>query len=208
MIFSILGTISVFILLVIEKTGYFGITSLMSLESAGVPIPSEIIMPFSGYLASVGVLSIWFVVFWATIGNLLGSLVLYFIGCYGGRRLVIKYGHYFLVSESEVSLADGWFKKYGSFAIFFSRMTPVVRTYISLPAGIAKMNLSKFLIYTFFGSVPWNLALTYLGFSLGKNWAILQDYFKEFDYIVLILIAAGIVWWIWRHFHKKNNLLE
>lgn len=199
MISSILGIISNFILLVIEKTGYFGVAVLMAVESAGVPIPSEIVMPFSGYLASTGIFSIWLATFWATVGNLFGSLTLYFIGCYGGRKLVVKYGHYFLINEGEVNRADEWFKKYGSLAIFFSRMTPIARTYISLPAGLAKMNLPKFLIYTFFGSVPWNFALTYIGFTLGKNWGILEIYFRKFDYLILILITAIIIWWVWRH---------
>ena len=202
MVSSILGTISIYILLVIEKTGYFGVALLMALESAGVPIPSEIVMPFSGYLASISRFSIWLATFWATVGNLFGSLVLYFIGCYGGRKLIIKYGRYFLLSENEINIADQWFKKYGSLAIFFSRITPIVRTYISLPAGVAKMNLPKFLIYTFFGSVPWNLALVYVGFALGQNWGILENYFRKFDYLILILILAIIIWWVWQRLRK------
>jgi membrane protein DedA with SNARE-associated domain len=208
MVSLILGAISSFILQTIETTGYLGVFFLMALESAGVPIPSEIVMPFSGYLASTGPFSIWLAAFWATVGNLFGSLALYLIGCYGGRRLIIRYGRYFLINEGEMNRADEWFKKYGSLAIFFSRMTPIVRTYISLPAGLAKMNLPKFLVYTFLGSVPWNFALTYIGFILGKNWQVLEVYFRKFDYLILILILAGIGWWLWRRFKNRKLQLE
>ncbi len=204
MVSLILGLISNIILSVIEKTGYLGVAILMAFESAGVPIPSEIIMPFSGYLASTGFFSIWLVVFWATMGNIFGSLALYFIGCYGGRAFALKYGHYFLINEAEINAVDAWFKKYGSFAIFFSRMTPVARTYISLPAGLAKMNLPKFVFYTFLGSVPWNFALTYIGFALGKNWGMLEVYFRKFDYVILALILLVIAWWVWGRFKNKK----
>jgi len=206
MVSIILATISGLILLVIEKTGYLGVAVLMTLESAGVPIPSEIVMPFSGYLVSAGRFSIWLIAFYATLGNVLGSLALYLIGCYGGRRFVVKYGRYFLISEKEINLADEWFKKYGSFTIFFSRMLPVARTYIPLPAGVAKMDLPKFIFYTFFGSVPWNLALTYIGFILGKNWEILGVYFRKFDYLILIAIVAIIIWWVWKKLGIKLNI--
>ncbi len=200
MISLILGAVSNFILLIIEKTGYFGVAVLMTLESAGIPIPSEIVMPFSGYLVSGGRFSIWLVAFFATLGNVIGSLILYFIGCYGGRKFVVKYGRFFLMSENEVNLADEWFKKYGSFTIFFSRLAPIARTYISLPAGMARMNLPKFIFYTFFGSAPWNLALAVIGFVLGKNWETLGTYFHKFDYLThlkflsssLLLYLAGL----------------
>jgi len=205
MISIILGAISNLILLVIERAGYFGITLLMALESAGVPIPSEIIMPFSGFLVSSGRFFLWLVVFWATIGNLLGSLILYIIGYYGGRPFILKYGSYFFFSEQELEKSDEWFKKYGSPAIFFGRLLPVVRTYISLPAGVTKMNLSKFLIYTFIGSIPWNFALAYVGIILGDNWTKIDVYFRKFDYLVLIVILAAIAWWGWRIIQGKRT---
>ncbi len=204
MISIILETISNFILLVIEKTGYFGITLLMALESAGIPIPSEIIMPFSGFLVTTGRFFLWLVIFWATVGNLLGSLILYIIGCYGGRRFILKYGPYFFFSEQELKKSDEWFKKYGSLAIFFSRMLPIVRTYISLPAGVTKINLPKFIIYTFTGSIPWNFMLAYIGVLLGQNWKEIEVYFRKFDYLILILILAAIGWWGWRKLQRKR----
>lgn len=195
MISDILSWLANLIISVISSTGYFGVTILMALESAGVPVPSEVIMPFSGYLATTGRFTLWLATFWATVGNLLGSLALYLVGCYGGRRFMAKYGRYFLISEEGVDKAEGWFKKYGSPAIFLSRMLPIVRTYISLPAGLAKMNLPKFLIYTFFGSVPWNLALAYIGVYFGEHWQKIEVYFRKFDYVILIIIILVIAWW-------------
>lgn len=204
MISDILSWLASFVISIISTTGYFGVTVLMALESAGVPIPSEVVMPFSGYLVTAGRFSLWLATFWATIGNLFGSLALYVIGYYGGRRVVKKYGRYFLISEEGMDKSEEWFKKYGSLAIFFSRMTPIIRTYISLPAGVAKMNLPKFLGYTFAGSVPWNFALAYIGLVLGENWKGIETYFREFDYVILILIVIGIVWWARRHLIKSK----
>lgn len=205
MVSEILSWLASLIISVISGTGYVGVTVLMALESAGVPVPSEVIMPFSGYLVTTGRFSFWLATFWATVGNLFGSLILYLVGYYGGRRIVIKYGRYFLISQEELNKSDQWFKKYGSLAIFFSRMTPIVRTYISLPAGLAKMNLPNFLIYTFLGSLPWNLGLAYVGILLGENWQYLEIYFRKFDYLILILIILGIGWWLKNHFSSRNK---
>ncbi len=207
MISAFLGAVSILILSAIENTGYLGVFSLMALESAGIPVPSEIIMPFSGFLVTTGRFSLWLVILWATVGNLLGSLVLYIIGCYGGRRFILKYGRYFFFSEQELNKSDEWFKKYGSPAIFFGRMLPIVRTYISLPAGVTKISLPKFVIYTFIGSLPWNFALAYIGVALGQNWKEIEVYFQRFDYLILILILLGIGWWLWRHFKNRNNAI-
>jgi membrane protein DedA with SNARE-associated domain len=204
MIQSILVWLASLIISVISNTGYLGVTFLMTLESAGILIPSEVIMPFSGYLAGTGGFSLWLVVFWGTVGNVFGSLVLYAVGYYGGRPFALRYGRYFFFTAEELEKSDEWFKKYGLIAVFFGRMLPVARTYISLPAGIVRMDLSKFLIYTFFGSVPWNLALAYIGFFLGENWKNIEVYFRKFDYIILIFLAAGVVWFLWSHFFKKK----
>jgi len=206
MISALLGAVSILILSVVENTGYLGVFSLMALESAGIPVPSEIIMPFSGFLVTTGRFSLWLVILGATAGNLLGSLVLYVIGCYGGRRFILKYGRYFFFSERELNKSDEWFGKYGSPAIFFSRMLPIVRTYISLPAGVTRISLSKFIIYTFVGSLPWNFSLAYIGVLLGQNWKEIEVYFRRFDYLILILILAIIIWWIWRHINSNSNI--
>ena len=184
---------------IIEKTGYFGITALMALESANIPIPSEIIMPFSGFLVFAGKFSFWLVVISGAVGNLLGSILGYFIGYFGGRPFVEKYGKYFFISKSDLEKADLWFSKYGQSIVFFSRMLPVVRTFISTPAGIAKMNFKKFCVFTFLGSLPWSVFLTFVGFKTGENWQILEVYFRKFDWLIAIMAILFVIWWVWKH---------
>ena len=203
MITSLLSFIGSIIVSVVATSGYWGILILMTLESAAIPVPSEIVMPFSGYLVAVGKLAFWPVVFWASIGNLIGSLIAYGVGLWGGRPLLDRWGKYILISGKDLDGADTVFKKYGAIAVFFSRLLPVVRTFISLPAGIARMNLGKFVFYSFTGSLPWNAALTYLGVKLGERWKDLEVYFHKFDLLIAAIILATIVWWIRRHF--KNN---
>jgi len=176
---------------------------LMALESALIPIPSEIIMPFSGFLVFDEKFSFLAVVLWGTIGNLIGSIAAYFIGLYGGRPLIEKYGKFILISRHELDLADSWFKKYGSLSVLVSRMLPVVRTFISLPAGIARMPFGKFCLYTFLGSLPWSFALTYAGIVSGGNWRILEPYFRKFDWAIGILGILLLSWFI--YYKVKNN---
>jgi membrane protein DedA with SNARE-associated domain len=208
MITDLLSWISSILVEIISRSGYLGVTISMALESACIPIPSEIVMPFSGYLVSLGRFSLWSVTVWATIGNLAGSLMAYFIGYYGGRPLVLKYGRYILINHDELNRADHWFSKYGPLTIFFSRMLPVIRTFISLPAGIARMNLPKFMIYTFLGSLPWNFGLTYLGMILGNQWKDLEDYFRKFDYLILIILVSIIVWFVKSHLTRKTISIQ
>jgi len=183
----------------IETTGYAGIAILMALESANIPIPSEIIMPFAGYLVSKGEFGFWQVVFWGAIGNLLGSLASYALGFYGGRAFLGRYGKWLFITPYDVALADRLFWKYGTIITFASRVLPVVRTFISFPAGVAKMDLRKFLLYTFAGSFLWSGLLAYIGVQLGENWHSLERYFRTFDWLIAgILLVLG-VWWIWRH---------
>jgi membrane protein DedA with SNARE-associated domain len=205
MISDILSWLASLIISVISGTGYFGVTILMTLESACVLIPSEVVMPFSGYLVSIGRFSLFYVVVLATLGNLAGSILAYAVGYWGGRPLVIKYGKYLLIHEEEIDKTDKWFVKRGPSTVFFSRLLPVIRTFISLPAGISRMNFSKFLIYTFFGSLPWNFGLTYVGLVLGENWKNLGTYFRKFDYLILILIIIAAAWWIRKHLIKKTK---
>ena len=153
MIYDLLALISSFVINIISTLGYGGIFFLMALESALIPIPSEIIMPFSGFLVFDEKFSFLAVVLWGTIGNLIGSIAAYFIGLYGGRPLIEKYGKFILISRHELDLADSWFKKYGSLSVLVSRMLPAARTFISLPAGIARMPFGKFCLYTFLGSL-------------------------------------------------------
>jgi membrane protein DedA with SNARE-associated domain len=202
---QIVSWLASLIINIISSAGYLGIFFLMLLESACIPIPSEVIMPFSGYLVFTGRFMIWQVVFWGALGNLVGSALAYWVGLYGGRPLVEKYGKYILVSNRDLETADKWFLKYGQKAVFFSRLLPVVRTFISLPAGIAKMDFKKFSFYTFAGSLPWSFALAYVGLKTGENWVGIRVYFEKFDYIIATALILAILWWIWRHVRYRSN---
>lgn len=206
MIAKIIEILSGFIVATISALGYAGVVLLMAIESACIPLPSEIIMPFSGYLVYTGRFNLWGVGVAGAVGCVLGSIVAYYIGMYGGRPLIEKYGRYILVSRHDLDLADRWFKKYGEIIVFASRLLPVVRTFIAFPAGVARMNMSRFIIYTFLGSLPWCLGLAYVGQLLGEQWDkndTLKTWFHRFDFIIGILIVAGAVWWVWRH--VKNS---
>jgi len=207
MISIILETISNFILLIIQKIGYLGVFFLMFLQSVNIPIPSEITMSFSGFLVQKEILNFWLVVLMGTFGNLTGSLISYFLASSLARNgWRAKYGILkILISDSNLQLAGKWFNKYGTFSIFFGRMIPVVSTFISFPAGLAKMKISVFSFLTFAGSFVWCSFLTYLGFVFGENWQIIQIYFRKFDYLILILIIAIIGWWGWKHLRKIQN---
>src|SRR6476660_44529 len=155
MIAKIITVLSTLIVATISKLGYSGIVMLMAIESACIPLPSEIIMPFSGYLVSRGELNLWLVGIAGAVGCVLGSMVAYWAGMYGGRPLIEKYGRYVLISHHDLDLADRWFARYGEAIVFTSRMLPAVRTFIAFPAGVARMNLPRFIVFTFAGSLPW-----------------------------------------------------
>jgi membrane protein DedA with SNARE-associated domain len=204
MIYDLLAEVSSFIVNFVSSLGYGGIGILMALESACIPIPSEIVMPFSGYLVFSGKFSLWLVVFWGTIGNLIGSIIAYLVGFYGGRPLIEKYGKYVFLSKEDLDRAQGWFKKYGSLSIFFSRMLPIVRTFISLPAGIARMPVWKFSLFTFVGSLPWVLFLTYIGVITGENWPKIEVYFRRFDWLIILLIGLLAIY-LWKKLSKRTS---
>jgi len=199
MISAILAVVTNFIINTISASGYWGVGGLMAIESACIPLPSEVIMPFAGFLAAGGIFSLWGVALAGAVGCVIGSVIAYAVGAWGGRGLIEQYGKYILISRHDLELADNFFNKYGSAAIFFSRLLPVVRTFISLPAGIARMNFSKFVIYTFLGSLPWCYALAYIGFKLGEHWNTLGAYFHKFDAAIGVVILIGVVWYVRRH---------
>jgi len=199
----IINAIANFVTSVISHLGYPGIFLLMALESAYIPIPSEIIMPFSGFLVSSGEMNFWLVVAVGSVGNLAGSFLAWWVGWRGGRPLVEKYGKYILLSQNDLESSDRFFKRYGEGTVFFSRLLPVVRTFISLPAGIAKMDNKKFLLYTLAGCIPFTALLTYAGLVLKDNWNALQPYFHKFDLIIALLIILAIIWFIFRHIKRK-----
>ena len=185
-----------FITTLISQIGYVGIFFLMLLESALIPVPSEVIMPFSGFLVATGEFNFFYALVAGTLGNLAGSVIAYYIGSSVGRKMILKYGKYVFIDEGHLELADRWFKKYGDWIIFVSRNLPAVRTYISLPAGVTKMNIVKFSVYTLLGSVPWNLLLLYAGVLMGKNWETILRYTTILDAIVVVGVLAFIVWWL------------
>ncbi|MDQ6653205.1 MAG: DedA family protein [Acidobacteriota bacterium] len=202
MIARIIEILSGFIVATISLLGYSGIVLLMAIESACIPLPSEVIMPFSGYLVSTGQMNLWAVSLAGAVGCVLGSLVAYAVGSYGGRPLIEKYGRFVLVSRHDIDMADRWFATHGEIIVFVSRLLPAIRTFIAFPAGVARMNVKRFIIYTFAGSLPWCLALAYVGQKLGEKWNkddTLKTWFHRFDFLIGIAALLLIAWWVWRH---------
>lgn len=183
---------------VYDAIGWGGVVFLMAVESAAIPFPSELIMPLAGWvLIQDKGGSVWMVAmagFYGALGNLLGSCAAYWVSMIGGRPLLRRYGKYILITQGEVDRAEVWFKKYGELAVFVSRLLPVVRTFISIPAGIARMNFWRFSIYTFAGSYPWSVGLAYGGYKLGENWEDLRNAMRPFDLPIGIVAALVIAW--------------
>lgn len=189
----------------IESLGYWGVFLGMTIESACIPLPSEIIMPFAGYVVWEGQMTLWGITLVGALGNLFGSLIAYYVGLKGGRPLLERYGKYILITKSKLNLADEWFAKYGHEAVLISRVLPGVRTFISLPAGITHMDLKKFIIYTFFGSLPWCFALGYIGVLMGPQWETIKQYTHILDIIVAIGVVAFLAYLIY-HYHGKEHV--
>ena len=188
--------------------GYLGVMVAMAIESAMIPLPSELILPYAGFLVSdpsqIEPLTgqpwnFWIVAIFATIGNTLGSLVAYAIGAYGGRPFLERYGKYILIRPHEIEIADRFFERYGAPTVFFGRLLPIVRTFISFPAGVTRMPLGKFIVYSTAGALPWSIALVWAGVQLGSNWATIREILKPFDLLILVgcIGFAGILLW-WR----------
>lgn len=182
------------VILVLDKTGYIGTFIAMALESACIPIPSEAILPFGGYLSFTGRLSLPLVIIIGTLGGTFGSCVAYYIGKLGGRPLVEKYAEKLRLSKSHIEKSDHYFNKYGERIVFFSRLLPIIRTFISLPAGISKMNFKRFVIYTFAGSTIWSIILAFAGYKMGQNWTVIRKWFHFADIALVIIIIVFIVY--------------
>jgi len=195
-----------FVVNVVGGWGYGGIIALMAIESACIPLPSEIIMPFAGYLVFLGKMNLQAAGWAGAVGCLVGSWIAYLVGAYGGIPFLLKYGRYVFITFHELDRARYWFNRFGDKAIFFSRLMPVIRTFISLPAGIGKMNPLKFSIYTLVGSYPWCLALAYGGKKLGENWQEIRDYFHRVDVVVISILILLIVFWVAIHLKRKKLL--
>jgi len=190
----------ILIIHLISSFGYAGIFILMTLESALLPIPSEVTMPFGGFLAQGGHLNFWLVILIGTFGNLAGSLISYAVGFYLEESFILnlikKYGKFILISEHEYTRAINWFAKYGNPIAFFSRLLPAVRTFISLPAGLSEMNIWKFSLYTFLGSLIWSTFLTWIGFFLGSKWNSWEPYFRKFQLVIIVVLIVVILWYV------------
>jgi membrane protein DedA with SNARE-associated domain len=186
-----------------------GVVLMMAIESACIPLPSEIIMPLAGWLLiknqNLPVVWVLLAGLFGAIGNVIGSVVAYEIGLWGGRPLLNKYGKYVLISRHDLDRADYWFQRYGSISIFVSRLLPAVRTFISLPAGIAKMNRFKFILYSFAGSLIWSIGLAYAGYLIGEHWEAIRTAMRPFDWLIISIVLAAIGYYIYRHVKRLKN---
>jgi len=192
----------------IQTGGYAGIAALMALNSSGIPIPSELILPFSGYLVYMGRFSFVLVVIAGSLGCNVGSAVAYWIGARGGRPLVMRYGKWVLMSQHDLDRMTWFFERYGSIAILLGRMLPVVQTFVAFPAGIAKMPRLRFHIYTTAGSLVWYSCLAWAGMKLGERWNTdprMEQLFHRFHLVVELAILLGIVWFVWSHLNRRKN---
>ena len=191
-----------FIRHVYQILGWPGVVLLMAIESACVPLPSEIIMPLSGWMLiadkGLGVEYVVLAGLCGAVGNVIGSVIAYWVGAWGGRPFLHRYGKYVLVSHHDIEVADRWFDRYGDQIVFLSRLLPAVRTFISFPAGIARMKMGKFLLYSFLGSFPWSVGLAYGGYLLGQNWERIREVMRPFDIPILVIFLALVAFFIWR----------
>src|SRR6266568_3553160 len=195
------------------STGLIGILIAMAIESCCIPLPSELVMPLAGIMIASGkllpgtnmVVALLLVALAGGLGFLAGTSFAYYIGYKGGRPLMLKYGRYLLISQHDADLADKFFQRWGSPTAFFSRLLPVVRTYISLPAGITKMSFGKFALYTFLGSFPWCLALAYVGTILGNHLDTLSPIFHSLDVVILVVLVVLIILYVWRHVRNDRR---
>jgi membrane protein DedA with SNARE-associated domain len=205
-IIEILKPIVEVITSIITTMSYPGIFFLMILESALIPIPSEIIMPFSGFLASTGKLNYIGVVLAGSFGNLVGSILTYYLGINVGRKVILKYGKYIFFKKKHLELTENLFNKYGDRVSFVGRLLPGIRTYVSLPAGIGKTKFTKFVIYTLAGSLIWNSMLTYVGMKLGSNWKNIDKYSIYLDIAAVLAIAVFLIWFIYTTRRKSKAI--
>lgn len=200
---SMITQLGLFVISLISTLGYGGVFVAMAIESACIPLPSEIILPFTGYMVFTGRFGLWEATVAATLGNLFGAMVAYYVGVWGGRPFIKRYGRYFFINERELASTERLFARRGEMTVFVGRILPVVRTFISLPAGIAKMHPGKMALYTVLGALPWCLLLIVVGERLGANWNALKPLFHRFDLVIGGAIVAALAYWLWQHFRKR-----
>lgn len=204
-------TIIPFILQMYDAVGYVGVAAAVALETVVAPIPSEVILPMAGWKVSQSSAdpsivepltglpwNIPLAVVTATVGSVVGALVGYYIGAWGGRPLLDRYGRYVGIDASELDRADRWFARRGAWAVFFGRMVPLVRTFVSYPAGISRMPLGRFVLFSTLGSLPWNLALIVAGFVVGDNYEQIEAAIKPYEYVIYAVVIIGFAWILYR----------
>jgi membrane protein DedA with SNARE-associated domain len=206
MLHSLIAALGEFIIHVISAAGYAGVMLLMAIESACIPLPSEVIMPFSGYLVYTGRFQLLWVATWGAIGCNLGSVLAYEVGYYGGRPLINRWGRLILLNQHDLDRAEHFFGRFGDITVLIARLLPVIRTFIALPAGIAKMPRLRFHIYTFAGSWPWCFVLAYVGMKLGEKWETdprLKMWMHRFDAVIVAALLLAIAWFLWSHWKHR-----
>jgi membrane protein DedA with SNARE-associated domain len=208
MIDHVLSALVSFIVAVISAGGYAGVIGLMTIESACIPLPSEVIMPFAGYLVSVGRFSLIGAATAGALGCNIGSTIAYLVAAHGGRTALERWGKYVLIRHEELDRAEHFFARYGAVTVFVGRLLPVIRTFISFPAGLARMSMLKFQLYSFVGSWPWCFVLAYAGMMLGARWdsdPAFRRLFHEFDAVILVVLLAGLVWFVWSRWRETSG---
>lgn len=203
-----MGFIEEWVIPILVEYGLVAIFITQTLESMCIPIPSEVVVPYGGFLAAQGHVELWQVIVAATAANLLGSTIAYAAGRYGGRTLFLRYGRYVLMSAHHLEVADRWFERRGEVTVFLTRMMPGIRTFISVPAGVSRMPFLRFAFYTALGSIPWNAALAYLGWLFGDNWELLQEWFHKYNvvfFVALAVVIAAAVVWKWREMRASTS---
>jgi membrane protein DedA with SNARE-associated domain len=208
MLDHVISLLAAWIVEVISAAGYFGVVILMAIESACIPLPSEVIMPFAGYLVSIGRLSLIGAATAGALGCNVGSTIAYYVAATGGRKAFERWGSYVLVTAAELDRAEQFFARYGAITVFIGRLLPVIRTFIAFPAGLGRMPMLKFQVYTFIGSWPWCFGLAYVGYLLGQRWdndPTLRELFHRFDAAVVALVVLGFAWFVWSRWHERSR---
>jgi membrane protein DedA with SNARE-associated domain len=208
MIAQLLESLFSWIAGVISAMGYPGVVLLMAIESCCIPLPSEMIMPFAGWLVATGRFSLWGIALAGAVGCVVGSIPAYYAGQYGGRMLIRKYGRYVLMNEEHLDWAEKFFQRRGDITVLIARLLPVVRTFIAFPAGVARMPMGKFIIYTFVGSFPWCLGLGWVGMKVGEHRELLTPWFHRADAVIIAIIVIGIVFFVWKQTRSRRNAMR
>jgi membrane protein DedA with SNARE-associated domain len=202
----IFHSVTLWVLNLIQHLGYAGLFGGMMFQATGfVPLPSEVMMSFGGYLAHAGSLALWLVILAGALGDVIGAIIAYVIGYYGGRPFLLRFGRIFFVREAEIRRADRWFERFGSRAVLICKLLPGIRAIAALPAGITRMPLGIFIGYTSIGAAIWCTAFASLGYTLGQNWSLLEPFFRRFSILLLGVLVLAIGFWIWSHFRAEKQ---